>query len=63
MRTKVTLKGFNLVLFVKTKAISEWVNIENDKVAQLRTSMLEAKEGDLTPVGDVNSLLGSLEKF
>ena len=63
VRTKVTLKGFNLVLFVKTKAISEWVNIENDKVAQLRTSMLEAKEGDLTPVGDVNSLLGSLEKF
>ena len=63
VRTKVTLKGFNLVLFVKTKDFPEWVNIENDKVAQLRSSKIEAKEGDLTPPGDVDSLIMSLEKF
>ena len=63
VKTKVTLKGFNLVLFVKTKEIKEWVNIENEKVSQLRTSKIEAKEGDPTPAGDVDSLLTSLEKF
>ena len=63
VRTKVTLKGFNLVLFVRTKEATDWVSIENEKVSQLRATKLEAKEGDLTPPGDVASLLKSLEKF
>ena len=63
LKTKVSLKGFNLALFVKTKGNPDWVNIENDKVSQLRTTKLEAKEGDPTPPGDVNSLIQSLEKF
>ena len=63
IRTKVTLKGFNLALFVKTKDVADWVNIESEKVAQLRSSKIEAKEGDLTPPGDVDSLIMSLEKF
>ena len=63
VRTKVTLKGHNLVLFVKTKDVTDWVNIENEKVSQLRATKLEAKEGDSTLPGDVDSLLESLERF
>ena len=63
VRTKVTLKGFNLALFVKTKELTDWVNIESEKVSQLRSAKLEAKDGDLTPPGDVESLILSLEKF
>ena len=63
IRTKVTLKGFNLVLFIRTKDITDWVNIENEKVSHLRSAQLEAKEGDSTPQGDVDSLIKSLEKF
>ena len=60
VRTKVVLKGFNLVLFLKSKEITDWVNIENDKAAQFRSTKLEMKEGDSTPQEDVDSLIKSL---
>ena len=41
VRTKVVLKGFNLVLFLKSKEITDWVNIENNKAAQFRSTKLE----------------------
>ena len=63
VRTKVVLKGFNLVLFLKSKEITDWVNIENDKAALFRSTKLEMKEGDSTPQGDVDSLIKSLARF
>ena len=63
LKTKVSLKGFNLVLYVKTKGNPDWINIENDKASQLRATKVDAKDGESAPPTDVGSIIKSIQKF
>lgn len=63
LKTKVSLKGLNLALFVKHKGSPDWISIDSDKVSHLRATPVERKEGESSPPKEVSDILKSLDRF
>ena len=63
IKTKISLKGLNLALFVKLRGSPDWMSIDNDKVSHLRGSPVEPKEGETSPPKVVSDILKALDTF
>jgi outer membrane murein-binding lipoprotein Lpp len=61
VKTKISLKDFNLVLSVKCAKDQDWVSVE--KLPQMKSTKVEYRESETNTFTDVWSLIKSLEEF